>query len=253
MVFERAIVREPGVNCADGLTQAALGPPDFKLMTAQHRAYVATLRSLGLVVEILPALADYPDAYFVEDVAVITPQIAVIANPGAKARSGEQAFIVDVLRKYRPLAFVEPPGSLDGGDVLQVDDHFFIGVSERTNEEGAAQLGRILEKAGFTGTTINVQAGLHLKSDVSSIGRNTLLVNEALAEAVAFTSYEKIVVERKEAYAANSLLINGRILMPKGFPVTEAKLLEAGFDIIEVETSEMQKMDGGLSCLSLRL
>jgi dimethylargininase len=253
MVFERAIVRKPGANCAQGLTHAALGPPDFELLTAQHEAYVATLRSLGLAVEILPALPDYPDAYFVEDVAVITPQVAVITNPGAEARSGEEAFIVETVKKYRPLAFIEPPGKLDGGDVLQVGDQFFIGVSERTNEEGAAQLGRILEKAGYTWTTIAVAGGLHLKSDVSSIGRNTLLINEAMAELKPFAAYEKILVAREEAYAANSLLINDRVLTPKGFAVTKAKLQDAGFDIIEVETSEMQKMDGGLSCLSLRM
>lgn len=253
MDFERAIVRKPGANCAAGLTTAALGKPDLGLLTAQHEAYVSTLRSLGLAVEVLPALPDYPDAYFVEDVAVVTARAAVITNPGAEARSGEQTFIVEVLQKYRPLAFIAPPGTLDGGDVLQVDDHFFIGVSQRTNEEGAAQLGRILGKAGYTWTTITVSAGLHLKSDVSSIARHTLLLNESMADLNAFAAYKKILVDRDEAYAANSLLINGQVLIPKGFAATKKKLLNAGFDCIEVETSEMQKMDGGLSCLSLRL
>lgn len=252
MFFKRAITREPSKNFALGLTTASLGNPDYALIMKQHHAYVSILQSLGLEVVILPPLAKFPDAYFVEDVAIVTSRIAVITNPGAAARTGEKEFIEATLAQYLPIARILAPGTLDGGDVMQIDDHFYIGVSARTNEEGARQLNQILQQHGYSCVTVPVSGGLHLKSDVSYIGRSTLMITETLATLDVFAQYDKILIEEKEAYAANSLLINNHILTPKGFPDTKEKLLEAQFDIIEVETSEMQKMDGGLSCLSLR-
>lgn len=251
-MFEFAVTRKPGRNFADGLTTANLGLPDFKLILEQHSAYVSTLRSLGLEVEVLQSLPEYPDAYFVEDVAIVTPEVAVIANPGAKERTRETEHIEPSLAQYRSIARILSPGTLDGGDVLQVGNHYYIGVSARTNREGARQLGAILHQYDCLCTTVPVSGGLHLKSDVSYIGRNTLLITEALAGAKAFIDYDKILVDVEETYAANSLLINNRILTPEGFPRTHKKLIDAGFDIIEIKTSEVQKMDGGLSCMSLR-
>lgn len=251
-MFNYAITRMPGRNFAAGLTTANLGVPDYDLIMKQHRAYVDTLSSLGLEVELLQPLADYPDAYFVEDVAIVTPEIAVITNPGAKERAGEVQHIESCLSKYRSLARIKAPGTLDGGDVMQVENQFFIGISDRTNQEGARQLAQFLAQFGYQCVNVPVKGGLHLKSDVSYLGRNTLLITETLSQENAFVDCDKILVDKDEMYAANSLLINDRILTPTGFSSTKQKLIGAGFDIIEIDASEMQKMDGGLSCMSLR-
>jgi len=251
-MFTHAIARMPGSNFAEGITTANLGKPDFSRMNRQHQAYIQALRSLGLEVTVLDAEPNYPDAYFVEDVAVVTPQVAIITNPGAQARKGEEDSIEPVLARYRPTVHIRNPGTIDGGDVLMIGTHFFIGVSERTNPDGATQLGRILERYGYTFTMVPVAAGLHLKSSVNFIGEGTLLVGEGFAERDEFNSYEKIVVPQAEAYAANTLWINGHLIMPAGFPETKRRLAATGLPIIELDVSEAQKMDGGLTCMSLR-
>jgi len=251
-MFTQAIARKPAKNFAQGLTTSDLGPPDFDRMRQQHRAYVATLESLGLAVRVLDALPDYPDAYFVEDVAIVTPEIGALTLPGAAARKGEVAHIESALAAHRPLARIEAPGTLDGGDVMQVARDFYVGLSERTNEAGAAQLGRILGTYGYTVTAVPLADGLHLKSSVNYLGQNTLLLTQSFAEMEVFSRYGQIVVDDDEAYAANTLWVRGRLLTPAGFPRTQAKLLAAGFDVVELDISEARKMDGGLSCMSLR-
>jgi dimethylargininase len=252
MFCTHAITRLPGENFAQGLTTAQLGAPDFTKMLAQHRAYVRALESLDIQVQVLDALPGYPDAYFVEDVAVMLPQTAVITLPGAAARQGEQEAIQPVLARSRPLTFIHPPGILDGGDVLIVEKHAFIGVSQRTNQAGAEQLGNILNKYGYTWTAVPVGAGLHLKSSVNVIGCHTLLVSEAYAGHEALRGYDQIVLEAQEEYACNTLWINGRLITPAGFPTARQKLEALGLPIIELDISEARKMDGGLTCLSLR-
>jgi dimethylargininase len=243
----------PSPTLADGLSRSGLGRPEYTLFLQQHLSYTAVLRSLGLEIVKLPSLSDYPDAHFLEDVAVVTPEVAVIARPGAAQRLGEIEFIRDVLAEYRPLAAIEEPGTLDGGDVMQIDQKVYIGLSERTNKEGAQQLADILAAYDYETHIIPVEDGLHLKSSVNYIGSNTLLVTEALAGHPLFEEYTKIVVPPEEAYAANTLLVCGRLLTPMDFPETHALLREAGFELLEIAASEMQKVDGGLSCLSLRL
>lgn len=250
--FTQAIVREPGPNCTAGLTTADLGLPDYDLLLAQHRHYVDLLCELGLWVDELPAEADYPDAYFVEDTAVVLPEVAVITIPGAPARRGEQESIAPALAQYRPLVYIEPPGHLEGGDVLMVGRHFFIGLSERTNEAGAEQLSRIVAGHGYTSTAVPVGPGLHLKSSVNVVGPNTLLLTAEFAGHPAFAGYHHIVLDAAEAYASNTLLINGTLIMPRGFPRTRAKLESLGQPVVEINVSEVQKMDGGLTCMSLR-
>lgn len=252
MEFSRAICRLPAKTFAAGLTTAGLGMPDYTLMCAQHRAYVAALESSGLLVETLEPLPAYPDAHFVEDVAVVTPEIAIITRPGARARRGEEQHIRATLARYRPLVFIEEPGTLDGGDVLQIGDDFFVGLSARTNAAGAEQLAHFLAPFGYTCTAVPLGKSLHLKSDVNYIGRNTLLVTEAWAGAPAFAAYEKLVVPANEAYAANTLLVNSRLHSPRGFAETHHLLRAAGFEVVVLDASEARKMDGGLSCLSLR-
>jgi dimethylargininase len=251
-MFTHAITRKPGENFARGLTPFKHEMPSYELIVKQHEAYVETLRSFGLEVIGLDALQDYPDAHFVEDTAVVTPDVAVIANPGAASRRGEVDTIAQVLARYRKTIRIQAPGTLDGGDVLMVGTHFFIGLSERTNKEGAEQLGRILEAHGNTWTTVPVVAGLHFKSSVNYVGKNTLLVTEDFADFDELKSYDKIVVDMDEAYACNTLLVNDLLITPKGFPATRKKLERMGFEIIELDMSEARKMDGGLTCLSIR-
>jgi len=251
-MFTHAIVRKPGDDFAHGITTSNLGPPHYELMMKQHEDYIKTLRSLGLELIVLDTLPDYPDAYFVEDTAVVTPDVAIITNPGVEDRKGEEDTIERALATYRKTVRIHAPGTVDGGDVLMVGAHFFIGISERTNNEGATQLGCILEEYGYTWTTILVEAGLHLKSSVNYIGKNRLLITERLAGRDEFKGYDRIIVDKTEEYAANTLLINNSLITPKGFPNTMKKLESRGFDIIELDVSEVRKMDGGLTCMSLR-
>jgi dimethylargininase len=182
-MFTQAIARMPGKNFAQGLTTTVSAkPPQYELLLKQHETYLEMLKSCGLNVTILDPLPDYPDAYFVEDTAVVTPDVAVITHPGAEARRGEETFITPVLAGFRKIERIPAPATLDGGDVLQVGNHFIIGLSERTNKEGAGQLGRILESFANTWTTIPVGAGLHFKSSVNYVGKNTLLVTPDFVE-----------------------------------------------------------------------
>lgn len=252
-MFRQAITRKPGKNFAQGIrTTLSSDPPDYELILKQHESYLETLNAIGLDIIQLEPLPSFPDAYFVEDTAVVTGDVAVITNPGAESRKGEEDSIAAVLARFRQTAQIQAPGTLDGGDVLQVGTHFFIGLSERTNTEGAEQLGRILEKFGNTWTTIPVGAGLHFKSSVNYVGKNTILVTEEFADHEKLTGFDLIVVNNSEAYAANTLWVNDYLLTPKGYPDTRQKLKKMKSEIIELDTSEIRKMDGGLTCMSIR-
>lgn len=256
-MFTHAICRRPGMDAAGGITTAGLGAPDIELLLRQHAAYVETLRSLGLEVTVLDPLPGFPDAYFVEDPAVILPGAAVLTRPGAGSRRGETVAMEDALHR-RSEAFggrierIRAPGTLDGGDVLQVGKRLFIGISARTNQAGAAQLGKIAAELGFTWTPVPVGQGLHLKSGVSLVGEDTLLIAPSLAGRPEFEGYHKLLIPEEEAYAANSLWINGTLLFPAGFPRTRELLETLGGPVRELDVSEIRKMDGGLTCLSLR-
>lgn len=252
MNFSHAIARKPGADFALGITTRDLGPPDYDLMLVQHNTYVQALAYLGLDVTVLEPLPNFPDSYFVEDTTVVTPQVAVITRPGAVSRQGEADTIESVLCKYRPTLHIQPPGTVDGGDVLMDGDHFFIGISKRTNQDGAAQLGKILERFSYSWTAIPVSTGLHLKSSLSLVSPNTLLITSQTAQLPAFQGYERIILDQDEELAANTLWINNRLIIPSGFPRTRSKLESLGLDLIELDMSEARKMDGGLSCMSLR-
>ena len=252
-MFTHAITRRPAQNFASGLTTSShQTPPDYSLLLIQHRRYLETLSVLGLEVIELPELVEYPDAYFVEDVAVITAEFAAITNPGAPTRRGEADHIVAEVSRLRPCRRINDPGYLDGGDVLQVEKHFFVGISERTNMVGAAQLGEWLQEFGYTWTPVPVEAGLHLKSSINYLGNNTLLLTEDLAAMALFSAYKQIVLPEEEVYAANTLAVNGHLITPHGFSHTLKMLGAMGMPVIELDVSEVAKMDGGLTCLSLR-
>ena len=252
-MYQYAIVRRPGPDSADGLTSSNLGKPDLVQLALEHQAYIDALRSAGLDIIILKPAAGFPDAYFVEDVAVVTPEIGIITNPGAPSRQGEQASIEPYLAKYRSLRRIEPPGTVDGGDVLIVQERCFVGRSDRTNESGAGQLGEILSDYGYTLETIPVTNGLHLKSSVSFLGQDTLLLTADYADHGAFRRFQKIVVDKDEQYAANALWVNERIFLAAGFRKTYEKLRQSGLDATQLDVREVAKMDGGLTCMSLRL
>ncbi len=254
--FTRAIVRPPGRNFAGGLTTSGLGPPDLDRAVSQHRAYVETLRLCGLEVVQLPADEKRPDSTFVEDAAVCTASGAIITRPGAESRREETVSIMAALRLYFPSpASIHAPGTLDGGDICEAGDVVFIGLSERTNEAGAHQLSAWLGSLGFESRIVDVRetAGLlHLKSGVAYLGEGRLAVVEALAGRPEFSGFAEVPVPAGEEYAANCILINDFYLAAAGFPRFSSILRGFGKRVIELEMSEFRKMDGGLSCLSLR-
>jgi dimethylargininase len=251
--FTKAIVRKPALSLGAGLTEAGLGSPDPELTAGQHRAYCDALRSCGVEVILLDAVEEYPDSTFVEDPAVIMGGTAVITRPGHPSRLGETGLIEPVLSRYLEIEKISPPGRLDGGDVLEMDDRILIGISDRTDIEGAEQLRFFANGAGFECATVPVPLGLHLKSGVSYLGEGIILADSSIAGISEFSGMEVITVAEGEEYCANSIAANGRILFPSGFPRTRAMLACAGLEVIELDMSEFRKMDGGLSCLSLRM
>lgn len=222
-------------------------------MQAQHAAYAEALRGLGLSVEVLDPLSGFPDAYFVEDVAVVVPELAIVTLPGAASRRGEEEAIVPALARHRELARLQGPATLDGGDVLIAGRTVFIGLSARTNREGAEQLARLLEPHGYRSRTVPVAAGLHLKSSVSWLGGDTLLVSERFADRPELRGFHTLVVVAADEPACNTLLVNGTLLTPVGFPRVRHQLGRTGSPVVELDVSEVRKMDGGLTCMSLRL
>lgn len=257
MRIRHAIVRPPGDSYADGLTSAALGAPDLPLALAQHEAYCRALESCGAAVTWLDAEPRFPDSTFVEDTAVLTAASAVLTRPGAPSRQGEVATISGVLSGFfRHLPRIEPPGTLEGGDICQVGSHFFLGLSERTNEEGARQLAALLAAEGLTAEEIDIRkipGLLHLKSGLSDLGEGRLAAIAALADHPALSGREVVHVEEEEAYAANCIRVNGTVLIAAGHPRFAAALARQGYATLALDMSEFQKMDGGLSCLSLRV
>ncbi|MTI89416.1 MAG: N(G),N(G)-dimethylarginine dimethylaminohydrolase [Balneolaceae bacterium] len=252
-MFTKTLLRKPCPNLVNGITEAKLGTPDYHKALLQHNRYADTLRRLGLEVRILEADNRFPDSVFVEDVAVCTSKMAIITRPGAASRSGETAAIKNTLHSYfNQLESIAPGGTLDGGDVMMVGAHFYIGLSDRTNEEGANQFLNILRKYDMDGTKVTMNDMLHLKTGVSYLENNTLLVSGEFVGHPAFEPFDTITIPPEEAYAANALWINGTVLIAAGYPAAQEKIEAAGYNTIEVEMSEFQKLDGGLSCLSLR-
>ena len=251
-MLARAIVRRPGESLRRALTTVRRGVPDPGVALRQHQAYCETLERCGVQVTVLDEDPAYPDGCFVEDTAVITDSVAIITRPGAATRRGEEVSIAGVLGFHRPVVRVEAPATLDGGDVLDLDGHFLVGLSGRTNRRGAEALGAVLERAGHTWESLVVPRGLHLKSLVTYAGDGVVVVSPHLAEHPALARYRRLVVEPSEDAAANTLAVNGRLLIARGFSRTRRALVKAGFDVIEVALGEFHKVDGAVTCLSLR-
>ncbi len=256
-MFRRAIVRPPAENFAEGLTSADLGKPDLALAVIQHAAYCRALETCGLEVVTLPPDGEHPDSTFVEDAAVLTGRSAILCRPGAPSRRGEVDGLRGAIRRfYSAVHEITDPGTVDGGDICEAGSHFFIGISRRTNEEGARQLAHLLAADGYTSSTVDIRATrsiLHLKSGVAYLDNNHLVVMDELAGREEFAGYDRIPVAAEESYACNCVLMNEWVLVPAGFPDIRAQLERRGYIVLALEMSEFRKMDGGLSCLSLRI
>lgn len=251
--FTRAIVRTPSQSMVDGLTSAALGKPDYENALKQHAEYIEALKTCALEVTVLPADELYPDSTFVEDVALLTPHCAIITNPGAPSRNGETDNIIPIVREfYEMVECIQSPGTVEAGDIMMVGSHYYIGLSERTNQNGADQMISILEKYGMSASIIHLSEVLHLKTGLSYLENNYLLACGEFLHKPEFHQYQILEVDNDEAYAANSIWINDTVLIPAGFPETRNLIKATGCEICEVDVSEFQKLDGGLSCLSLR-
>ena len=254
--MNRAIVRKPASNLAKGLTTAQLGLPDYAEAVAQHDGYCKALEECGLELILLEAEEGFPDSTFVEDTAILTKRSAILARPGAPSRFGEVELIERNLSGwFSQLERIHAPGTLDGGDVCRAGNHYFIGLSERTNEAGAEQLAHYLSAFGHTCSFVDirsVESLLHLKSGLASLGDRRLVVTEELATRKEFAGYELIRVSAEEEYAANCVRINDAVLVARGYPKLEAALKKLGYHTVSLEMREFQKLDGGLSCLSLR-
>jgi len=222
----------------NGISTANLGRPDYQKALAQHLDYIEALKE---------------DSTFVEDAALMTPHCAILTNPGAPSRTLETQSMLVVIREfYADVEMIEAPGTLEGGDVMMVGEHFYIGLSERTNQAGAEQMINILERYGMKGSVVDLAEVLHLKTGLGYLEDNNLLACGEFLSKPEFQQYNLLRVDHEEAYAANSVWVNGTVLVPAGFPKTSNLIASAGYKVREVDVSEFQKLDGGLSCLSLR-
>ena len=252
-MFTHAIVKPPPKTIIAGITSANMGVPDFDKALAQHQSYVEALQTCGLTVVSLEPSSEFPDSCFIEDTALLTKRCAIVARLGAHSRQGEEVAVRDVLPEYfEHVESIEAPGTVEPGDVMMAGRHFYIGLSKRTNEKGAHQLIAILKKHGFSGSTIEMSEMLHLKTGLSYLENNTVVVAGEFVGHPEFANFNRIAIDPDEAYAANCVWVNGTVILPTGFPRARQKIEAAGYPVIPLDMSEFQKIDGGLSCLSLR-
>jgi dimethylargininase len=247
-----AITREVSRSIVDcELTHLARTPINVSRARAQHEEYRAALRNLGLEVVSLPELPELPDAVFVEDTAVVLKEAAVLTRPGSDARKPEVESVARALEKYRPLLRVTSPATLDGGDVLVVGRKIFVGQTLRSNAAAVGQLQGLLGPFGYVALGVPVTGCLHLKTAVTRVAENTLLINPAWVDKSHFEGFEFIEVDPSEPYAANALMVEGTLIHPSAFAGTRARLEAAGRPIVQVEADELAKAEGGVTCCSL--
>jgi dimethylargininase len=249
--LSHALVRAPGLSFAQAIssTQASI---DTDLARAQHALYCQALTAAGLVVEPLPADERYPDSCFMQDPALVIAGQGIICRLAATSRQGEEAGAAQALAAAGwPLAHIQAPGTLEGGDVLILQDRVYVGQTARSNLDGIAQLAALLAPAGLTVTPIPVPAFLHLLSAVTYVGHNVVLAVDEYAGHPAFAGLDVIVAPPEEAYAVNTLALGQFVVMPAGYPRVAQGLGDRGFTVLSVPTTEFAKADGGVTCLSL--
>lgn len=252
-MFKNAIAKTPSQSMINGITSANLGQPDYAKALMQHKDYIQALLECGLKVTVLDADEKFPDSTFVEDVALCTPHCAIITNPGAATRNQETQTMIPVIKQhYTQIENIQGPGTIEAGDIMMIGDHYYIGLSERTNQQGANQMISFLNQYGMQGSMVTMKDFLHLKTGVNYLENQNLLASGEFLNKPEFAKYNISEIAEEEAYATNSVWVNDTVLTPKGFPKTKLIIEKLGYNIREVDVSEFQKLDGGLSCLSLR-
>lgn len=247
-----AITREvsSGINRCE-LTHLERQPIDVEAARRQHHNYEALLGELGCQLHSLPEEPDLPDSVFVEDTALVVDEVAIITNPGAPSRQAETESIARALAAYRPLIPIEPPGIVDGGDILRIDRAIYIGLSSRSNREAIQQMQRVLSPFGYSVQGVEVSGCLHLKSAVTQVADDSLLCNPAWIDASLFPGMNTIEVDPAEPGAANALRINDALILPFQYPRTASRLRNHGLDVHTVDVSELVKAEGAVTCCSL--
>ncbi len=252
--FTRAITRLPAPSIVHGLRAEDLGNPDHDQMLKDHAHYVLTLKEAGASVTELPTLEAYPDSVFVEDVALCLPEVAVLMRPGAPSRLGEVIEMAPVLSGvYDQVLEIKGPGFIEGGDILMTAKEILVGLSSRTDKAGVAELAEMVSRWGFKLREVTTPPGvLHFKTDCSLLDTETILSTKRLDATGCFENYRVIHTADGEEAAANSIRFNHLVIMPAGFPRTRDLLLNEGYEVREINNSECARLDGGMSCLSLR-
>ena len=252
--FDSALVRTPARSVVDGLRADDRGDPSYDGVVREHQAYVAALRAAGVEVTVLPPLEAFPDSLFVEDPALVFAEGAILLRPGADARAGEVAEIAPTLGEIFDTVLELPSaGFADGGDVLLTPKGVMIGLSARTDRVGAEALLACLDKLGRKGTIVETPAGvLHFKTDCSLLDEDSVFTTRRLAQSGVFDGFRQILVPDGEEAAANALRVNDVVLVASGFPKTIAMLDGLGYQVVPIETTEIGRIDAGLSCMSLR-
>lgn len=252
--FSRAVTRKPSASIVDGLRAADIGTPDLAQMLDDHVHYVKTLRETGAEVVELAALEAYPDAVFVEDTALCLPEGAIMMRPGAPSRAGEVDGMAPILRDYYDVVFdINGPGHIEGGDILVTSKEILVGRSDRTDAAGVAELAQLVAPWGYRVREVFTPEGvLHFKTDCSLLDGETILATKRLDASGCFEGYRVIHTVDGEEAAANAIRFNRFVLMATGFPKTAKRLRDAGFEVREINNTECAKLDGGMSCLSLR-
>ncbi len=252
-MFKYALVKKPAKSIEKGITTADLGKPIYELACIQHEKYRDTLIKCGLELIVLEPSEKFPDSVFVEDTVVAAGDTLIVSNPGAISRRKEPEYIIKPLEGYfRHIERISGSARIEGGDVMLTENIFYVGITGRTNLEGAEQFAKAVSNAGFDCRFVKLNEFLHLKTGVSYVGDNRILVTGELVENSLFKDFEKIIIPENESYSANSIRVNEYIIIPEGFKTVKNKLEKFGYKTISVNTSEFRKIDGGLSCLSVR-
>ena len=252
--FSHALCRKPAKSVANGLRAEDQGDPDHTRFIEHHQRYVEALIACGCKVTLLDALEDYPDSVFIEDAALCLGDVAIALRPGANSRFGESAALMPALNKlFRQVINLPGNGCIDGGDILVTDTEVLVGLSSRTNQAGFDSLSEQVQGLGYKARKINTPADiLHFKTDCGLLDNNTIFASSALAATGCFDSYQVIVAPENDTAAANLIRVNDTVLISEGYPETKSLLEKAGYKIVCLPNSEAAKVDGGLSCMSLR-
>ncbi|HLH00579.1 MAG TPA: arginine deiminase family protein [Bryobacteraceae bacterium] len=226
-------------------------PIDIRRAIEQHRSYERCLEELGAQLISLPADPQYPDGVFVEDPAIVLDEIAVIARMGAESRGGEAAPIAEKLARFRPLLFLQPPGTLEGGDVMRAGKTLYVGLSRRTNAQGIAELAEVTSQFGYKVVPVPVRGCLHLKSACCYLGGETIIANRSWIDAGIFGGFRVVDVPAEEPRGGNVLRVGDTLILPEAFPRTRESLERSGFRVRTVDASELAKAEGGVTCTSI--